>query len=158
MQEYDTSQLDALCICLECGNSKSGDPTRAYTALGDWLVSVSSELIRPKIQLSSLSGEGWTLHSDIKDGDAHTCKLVPEQRFPYFVKRICKARIWYDNDGVLFKRLQAKAAQYMDDVAELCHARYGQLSIAGMMTFVVCVLFFAWYVHSTDVCSELKYS
>lgn len=53
-----------------------------------------------------------------------TCQLRNEERFPYFEERVCKARIWNNNDGALFKRLQAAAAVLMEDIASRCDDRY----------------------------------
>ena len=102
---------------------------RAYEALCDWLLNISLQLIRPKLQtLSPLCADENKEHTstgkrEFGNQDDQNRNLRPEERFPYFTKRICRARIWGDRNGLLFKRLQGSATDYMDDIAELCHAR-----------------------------------
>ena len=111
---------------MECGTGVEIGPTKAYLAVCEWLLNRSFELIRPDLANYTLAlpvlMQGGMEKFRISEGLG--CNLRPEERFPFFTKRVCRARIWNDRDGELFKRLQSKAADYMDDIAELCHARY----------------------------------
>ena len=53
-----------------------------------------------------------------------TIPLRVEERFKYFVERVGKARIWDNDDGGLFRRLQEKAALLLDEMALLCDQRF----------------------------------
>ena len=127
LQEYDTSQFDALCLCLECGTAESVGPTTAYATLCDWLLDLSLDLIRPTLPTFPTSGVKTQLSTQDSEreigGTQSGCKLRLEERFPYFTRRVCKARIWSDKEGALFSRLQDKAARYMEEISELCHTR-----------------------------------
>ena len=116
--DFDVNKFDAFCLCLEySGNSydvgASEEPPAVYQALRDWLLDLSQQLIQPTIthpvQSAETSGTepqnprtkrlGGT---DIKRG----CLLQDEQRFPYFIRFVSKARVWTDSGGVLFQRLR----------------------------------------------------
>ena len=129
LQEYDRSQFDAFCICLECGYANFDGTANAYVALSEWLLNLSIDLIRPSLLMPTTSGAAGQPHSvltregNVDSTDGLSCKIRPEERFSYFTKRLCRARIWNDHNGALFNRLQSKAACYMEGIAELCHAR-----------------------------------
>ena len=123
MQEYDTSLFDALCLCVECGKAGLNGKTSEYKALCDWLLNLSLNLIRPRLPSSQPSSSEKNPNLVSLQEDDDPCPLRPEERFPYFTKRVCRARIWGDYRGELFKRLQGKAVDYMADIAELCNAR-----------------------------------
>jgi hypothetical protein len=122
LQDFDVNQFDALCLCLECGGPAPLERwTRPYRAVGDWLVELSTLLIRPVVP-SAIGGDG-------KDalGESLGSPLGVEQRFPYFVHKVAKARIWSDDDGALFTRLQDGAALIMETVAGICDRRFEEL-------------------------------
>jgi hypothetical protein len=105
-QDFDLHQFDAFCICLRCSkggdeNSENSAPPEYY-ALCDWLLDICRDLIKPAI-------EG---HEDPESDStivASKCNLPNEERFPYFQKRVCRARVWSDMGGGLFQRLRQVA-------------------------------------------------
>ncbi len=102
-QDFDIHQFDAFCICLRCstGDNESAETcvTPAYSALCDWLLDISKTLIKPA--LSSL-GESGGNNCFVESN----CNLACEERFSYFLKRVCKAQVWSDMGGSLFQRLK----------------------------------------------------
>ena len=50
--------------------------------------------------------------------------LRTEERFPYFVNHVSKARIWNNDHGVLFKKLQEQAEKLMNEIAAQCDERF----------------------------------
>ncbi len=122
IQEYSISRFDAFCICLECSGERSGSSSysSAYLALSDWLVELSLDLIKPKLlpansTFSCLSAAGKFCRP--------TLHLPMEERFLFFKKQICKARIWDSDGGQLLKRLQKLVAISMEEIASLCDER-----------------------------------
>jgi hypothetical protein len=116
LQDFDIHQFDAFCICLRC--SRVGDEIAEnsappeYHALCDWLLDICRTLIRPELADSGEAGVNNTF-------GISNCNLPKEERFPYFQKRVCKARVWSDMGGSLFQRLRqvAQASVYSQE----CH-------------------------------------
>ena len=120
-QEYDAGQFDAFCICLECESGGSGH-SRSYLALCEWLVELSLELIRPKLP-SSIQPDTCLSINTTGRSRAPRFHLRLEDRLHFFLKRLSKARIWDNDSGILFKRLQTKVESFMEDIAVLCDER-----------------------------------
>jgi hypothetical protein len=96
----------------------------AYPAVLDWLLEVTAELIRPEMPvLNSRSVEAGNKLRLLANG----CRLRVEDRFTYFKRKVCKVRIWQDDGGLLFKRLQNVAGDLMKDIARLCDDRFESL-------------------------------
>ena len=87
LQDFDIGQFDSFCLSLE--NRDFDSDSKQYMLLSDWILELSTSLIRP----------------DLEDGLNASCHLQVEDRFPYFLKRVSKARIWSENPD-LFKKLQ----------------------------------------------------
>jgi hypothetical protein len=124
-RDFEVNQFDAFCLCVECGGSMDDDgPDSAYAAVLDWLLEVSTELIRPEMPVvnSKAVGDGGT-----RPGNG--CRLRVEERFPYFTSKVCKARIWEDDGGLLFERLRVVARNLMDEIALLCDERFESLCV-----------------------------
>jgi hypothetical protein len=124
VQEYDASQFDGLCLCLEneVNQLNAGKQLDSeFKRLCEWLLDLSLELIRPE-ELSGTAGPGNQASAACSDS-MHRCRLRVEERFPYFVKRIAKARIWIDSNGILFEKLQKAVEKFMLDTAVLCDKR-----------------------------------
>jgi hypothetical protein len=100
-QDFDIHQFDAFCICLRCSrgigdeNAENSAPPEYY-ALCDWLLDICRALVRP--DLGGAGDGGSFANSD--------CVLPTDERFPYFQKRVCRARVWSDMGGSLFQRLR----------------------------------------------------
>jgi hypothetical protein len=127
-------QLDALCLCLKCeamDRPPAERPATAYAAAGEWLLSVAAELLRPDLPADDEPGSDGPdppRAAAAAGGRARAGRRPPfERRFRYFVGRVSKARLWSDDGGVLFRRLQAAAEELMGGIAVLCHARYEEL-------------------------------
>jgi hypothetical protein len=141
-QDFDVYQFDAFCICLRCSKSNNDSAENSslppeYYALCDWLLDICRALIRPDI---GGAGSGSSFN-DIE------CSLPNEERFPYFQKRVCRARVWSDMGGSLFQRLRqvAQARAYpkelkmkiktaLQDQCRLkyrtdCTASYGKIQV-----------------------------
>mmetsp|Transcript_4921 Transcript_4921/g.10911 ORF Transcript_4921/g.10911 Transcript_4921/m.10911 type:complete len:912 (+) Transcript_4921:5124-7859(+) len=123
-QDFDIHQFDAFCICLQC--SSGGDENTAnsvppaYYALCDWLLEICRTLIKPALEdLGEAEGKGSITNNK--------CDLSNEERFPYFLKRVCKARVWTDMGGNLFQRLRQIAQEQMNIISQLCNERYMDL-------------------------------
>jgi hypothetical protein len=127
LRDFEVNQFDAFCLCIECGTPKNEEPGggTAYRAVLDWLLEVSAELIRPEMQVLD--------PKDLVIGEAkvakpkNTCRLRIEERFPYFIRKVCKLRIWEDDGGFLFERLRSVARNFMNDIALLCDSRFESL-------------------------------
>ncbi len=106
-QDFDLHQFDAFCICLRCGTRDDESPensaTPAYSAMCDWLLDISKTLIKPDV---SSHGDSAGKVSFVES----KCNLAYEERFSYFQRRVCRARVWSDMGGILFQRLK-KIAQ-----------------------------------------------
>ena len=103
LQDFDIHQFDAFCIFLRCsrnddGNAENSAPPE-YHALCNWLLDICRTLIRPAF--AGLGEAG--VDSSLVDSD---CSLPNDERFPYFVNRVCKSRVWSDMGGWLFQRLR----------------------------------------------------
>ncbi len=123
-QEYDCTQFDGLCLCLESEVNHLNAVKQVdseFKRLCDWLLDLSLELIRPEA-LSSTAGPANQALTTCSDS-IHRCQLRVEERFPYFVKRVAQARIWIDCDGILFEKLQKAVETFMLDTAVLCDRR-----------------------------------
>ena len=113
-QDFDIHQFDAFCLCLRCsrGSYDDGDSAPSeYFALCDWLLDICSVLIRPvqqSLSYSETQGSGSFIDSN--------CKLAQGERFLYFQKRVCRARVWSDMGGSLFQRLKKVAQACVSNV------------------------------------------
>jgi hypothetical protein len=89
------------------------------------------------------------------------CRKIPlrlEERFKYFVSRVCKARIWDNNYGALFKKLQAKAALLLDEMAIQCDLRFEHivspdLVLSLNMTALIFMLFLKYRFTALQSCA-----
>ncbi len=113
-QDFDIHQFDAFCIFLRCsrgdneGSERSATPE--YDALCNWLLVVCKALISPALtRIGEAGGDNSFIDSE--------CNLPNDERFSYFEKRLCKARIWSDMGGSLFQRLR-QIAQVSDCARE----------------------------------------
>jgi hypothetical protein len=103
-QDFDTHQFDAFCICLRCSNGedeREDSVPPEYYALCSWLLDICTYLIRPTLADFAHKGYGSSIHDS-------KCELGNEERFPYFQK-ICRARLWSEMGGSLFKQLRMAA-------------------------------------------------
>ena len=122
LQDFDVSQFDGFCLSLEgerVFGSGGGEGVKAqtpYDLLCEWLLELSASLIQPDVSGHSHSGDkskgictghvsNWIGADSRLSGEAQ-CPLAVEHRFPFFVRRVCHARIWMDNRGALFYRLK----------------------------------------------------
>jgi hypothetical protein len=107
-QEFDVQQFDAFCICLQYGtgdiksSETSARATPAYSALCNWLLDISKTLIKPVMSSRKESGGNISFID-------RNCNLSFEERFAYFQRRVCRARVWSDMGGSLFDRLKMVA-------------------------------------------------
>ncbi len=120
LQDFDVSQFDGFCLSLEgersfgSGGNEVVEAETPYELLCIWLLELSASLIQPDVSEHCHSGgeSGGSGHDGNQSGtDARRsagiqCSLAVEQRFPYFVKRVCRARIWMDDHGALFRRMK----------------------------------------------------
>ncbi len=107
-------KFDAFCLCLEGGSASTkagapapGDAARPkdpYEHMCDWLLEIASSLIRPDVLRPRPDGPAAAAAD--KATAADTCPLPVEKRFHYFMRMVRKARVWQDEDGALFRRLQ----------------------------------------------------
>jgi hypothetical protein len=104
-QDFDVSLFDAFCLSLE-RETKTESEDR-YLALGEWLLRISEGLIRPE------------LLGRAKGARSNSAAL----KFRFFVLKVGKAKIWNDNP-MLFTRLQQIAHKYLNDIGEQCETRY----------------------------------
>jgi hypothetical protein len=95
----------------------------AYSALCDWLIELSLDLIKPKVLPSSSSCSCLTATEKFCREAFLKSNLPMEERFNYFKNQICKARIWDSNGGQLLQRLQKRVGQFMEEIALLCDER-----------------------------------
>ena len=108
IQDFEIGHFDAFCESLEDKETDRighhfirtyslartwSQPTKPpqYALLCEWILEVSTMLIKPDLDKSNLSGPAAIMSA----GD----------RFSYFLHRVCRARIWHDNSQ-LFKDLQ----------------------------------------------------
>lgn len=139
--DFDVLKFDSLCLFLDsaaAGSSWTGQSSArnlyeffsrtpsaskqhspAYDALQKWLLAISSALLRPPVLQPAAGSAGSPAEE--------TVSLRQEERFPYLKKQILKARIWSENHGELFEKLQARARTFMDDIARLCDERYAAM-------------------------------
>ena len=94
-----------------------------YLPAGEWLLEVTKDLLRPDLDDNSSS----TQDLDLFEEPTFPRVLSFEQRFRYFQRFVCKVRLWSDCRHILFERLKAAAAEYMESMAVLCHARFEEL-------------------------------
>jgi hypothetical protein len=102
-QQFDIHQFDAFCICLRCTSSSDNEDSAPpeYYALCDWLLDICRTLISPA--LPRFDDEESSTFVNVE------CDLAREERFPFFQRLICRARIWSDFSGSLFQRLRQVA-------------------------------------------------
>jgi hypothetical protein len=81
---------------------------------------VSAELIQPDIPILNTRAAG----AGRLQSTPTSCNLRLEDRFTYFKSKVCKARIWEDDGGLLFKRLRDVACKFMADISRLCDDRF----------------------------------
>ncbi len=120
LQDFDVSQFDGFCLSLEGersfrnGGDDSLEAQQPYDLLCEWLLELSASLIQPDVNghcSGDVSKYGGNDHSSdlvigVELSTAAQCPLAVEQRFPFFVNRVCRARIWMDDNGALFRRLK----------------------------------------------------
>ena len=119
LEDFDVHQFDAFCICLRCntGEDESSEisaetPAGAYSALCNWLLDISRNLITPAI-LTQRESEGNVNLSfadrkrDLAINQHHN--MTFNKRFSFFQQHICRARVWSDMGGSLFQRLKMVA-------------------------------------------------
>ncbi len=114
------NKFDAFCLCLEGGAAgnvpvaaptpgRAVEPKDPYERMCDWLLELASSLIRPdvldppRVTVGGTAATGGGTAAAAVD----TCPLPVEKRFHYFMRSVRKARVWLDEDGALFRRLQA---------------------------------------------------
>ena len=113
-QDFDVYQFDGFCLSFEGerGSSESrmgSGEKHQYELLGDWLLELSSALIRPEVCIGEgHGGESGNKYPGVLSSVPVVCTLPIEKRFPYFIRHVCRARIWQDESGALFHRLQAR--------------------------------------------------
>ena len=119
------SMFDAFCIFLECSGSSRNGLSPAYVALCEWILQLSLDLVKPKLPgVVRDPATSCFMTSRGKKPPRNLSNLLHlEERFLYFMKRICKARIWNDCGGDLFRRFRNQAQGFMDDIAILCDER-----------------------------------
>jgi hypothetical protein len=108
LTEFDINQFDAFCLCLEGelgGYSVSRknlhqNRTQQYDLLCEWILEISTYLIRPEVVKASPE------LSQAKPSTEFRSDLRVEQRFPFLVQKVLKARVWEDSEYALFRRLQ----------------------------------------------------
>ncbi len=107
LMEFDINQFDAFCLCLEGelgGYSVSvknlgQNRTQQYDLLCEWILEIGTFLIRPVVEASP-EQYPTTPSTELRPD------LRVEQRFPFLVKKVLKARVWEDSEYALFRRLQ----------------------------------------------------
>ena len=131
-RDFDVHQFDAFCLYVETGNSVGGGfgfsfsakaferNNRAYSAVCGWLLDIATQLIRPELPADV---QGATTPPPA----AAACPLRVEDRFSYLTRKVCRARIWDDEGGALFERLQCAATSFMLDIGRLCDERFERL-------------------------------
>mmetsp|Transcript_14218 Transcript_14218/g.30377 ORF Transcript_14218/g.30377 Transcript_14218/m.30377 type:complete len:1807 (+) Transcript_14218:1506-6926(+) len=140
LQDFDVHQLDAFCLCLECGRiplahssgAGSMNTTRPrnkspYDKACDWILEVSTGLIKPGAPILNKTTSSKRPSICLIGKDELLSKLRVEERFPYFITKVCKLRIWSDNDGALFERLKDVARSLLAEIAHHCEKRFSAL-------------------------------
>jgi ribosomal protein S27E len=129
-QHFDLHQFDSFCLCLEeaaAGHGiglsfrRQGTEPNRYALLCDWLLEISSNLIRADVPSDGDARDGTALAKKF-DGAAAlptAAKVGGETGMRYFVNKVAKARIWRD-DAELFERLKARARAEMGKVFCSC--------------------------------------
>ena len=114
--DFDVHKFDAFCLCLQCSdanNYRMGDEVddfpAAYRALCSWLLDLSQQLIRPSIPDVHMKVADMQLSQENQPELKICCSLSDELRFPYFLRLVCKCRIWSESGGALFKGLKKLA-------------------------------------------------
>jgi hypothetical protein len=133
--DFEVAKFDAFCLCLELTYSTSRaavspaygprntqkESPSPYSAVCEWLLDISRELIKPNINCN----ESYEANSD--GIQSPKCSLRAEERFPYLKQKVCRVRLWSENDGELFDKLKAAVQLYMHDIARLCDDRFQSL-------------------------------
>ena len=122
-QKYDISQFDAFCICLECSKGSSINKVDPYSALCDWILQLSVDLIQPKLPTFQIQPNSCIIPLTQFSKSTLQYPQDFDEKFRYFTKLVCKAKIWDNGDGALFKRLQARTKDLMESLAVLCDER-----------------------------------
>ena len=86
---------------------------------------MTKDLLKPDLDENSKSAQDPNLIEE----PVMPRGLTFEQRFRYFQRFVCKLRIWSDSGHTLFERLKAAAAEYMESMSVLCHARFEELKL-----------------------------
>jgi hypothetical protein len=144
--DFDVLKFDSLCLFLDSAaaspawagqgsarnlyeffsrthsGSKKHNPS--YEAIQKWLLEISSALLRPSVLQPAAGSTG----SSASPAEETIC-LRQEERFPYLKRQILKARIWSENHGELFEKLQARARAFMEDISRLCDERYAAMML-----------------------------
>jgi hypothetical protein len=135
LQDFDVSQFDGFCLSLEGERSFGSDgrdgveAQTPYELLCEWLLELSASLIQPGVSGhchgGGESGGSGHVGNAARLSAGAQCPLGVERRFPFFVKRVCPARIWIDDGGALFRRLK------VNFVSEQC------TPITELLSFVI---------------------
>jgi hypothetical protein len=114
--DFDVHKFDAFCLSIQCSDRDGDDgyggiesSPVAYQALCEWVLEISQQLTTPDIFLpnsNSPSVEISPLAAMNHSQKIKTCPLPEGERFPYFLKLVCKCRIWSESGGALFKKLK----------------------------------------------------
>jgi hypothetical protein len=110
LTEFDINQFDAFCLCLEGelgGYSTSvknlgQNRTQQYGLLCEWILEIATSLIRPEVVEAAPELSRTTSSTEVRSN------LRVEQRFPFLVQKVLKARLWEDLEYALFRRLQVR--------------------------------------------------
>jgi hypothetical protein len=114
LTEFDINQFDAFCLCLEGeigGYSVSvknlrQNRTQQYDLLCEWILEIGTHLIRPEVVEVSPELSQKMPSTEIRSD------LRVEQRFPFLVQKVLKARVWADSEYALFRRLQVRFKEF----------------------------------------------
>jgi hypothetical protein len=119
--DCDVKLLNGLCVCLL-------ERSHQYALLCEWLLELSNNLLDPGIHITLQAPtvnqkrvsaaelrrvQGRVFHDSIKGK-----VFMQEDRFVYFVEKICKVHVL--QDAVVFEKLQHIAQLIMDKMADLC--------------------------------------
>ena len=142
LQDFDLNHFNALCVFLE-GDRERSSPTRFFRngrisisslehedlappprlktpqheALCDWIVDISKQLISVKLE----PRRSATFAAKKNEEDSS------EQRFGYFLHRICKVQVWEGDNNQYFQSLKGAVHVELDRIAEVCNARLNEL-------------------------------
>ena len=126
--DCDVNLLNGLCVCLL-------ERPKQYRLLCDWLLSICGDLLDPRVSFLSRpsfnDSPGWDTSRHMKFQSRRVQNLIDpkvltqEDRFRYFVDKICKIQALKDTE--VFEKLQFLSQNIMDNLAELCDKLFIQL-------------------------------